>query len=67
MTGEFTTLHSHWQYLSGVFSQGEKDTGAQTAPYDNKSIVFNASDGNALYSGDKLQVSALSVLTCIKL
>ena len=67
MHGEFTTLHSHWQYLSGVFSQGDKDTGAQTAPYDNKSIVFNASDGNAIYSGDTLQAPALSVLACIKL
>lgn len=66
MTGEFSTLHYKWQYLSGVFSQGDKDTGAVKSSSDNKSIVFNASDGNALYSGDQLQPSALSVLCCIK-
>lgn len=29
-------------------------------------VVFNASNGNALYSGDQLQASALQVLACIK-
>ena len=30
-------------------------------------VVFNASNGNALYSGDQLQASALQVLACIKI
>lgn len=29
-------------------------------------VVFNASNGNALYSGDQLQASALQLLACIK-
>ena len=29
-------------------------------------ILFDANNGNTLYSGDKLQVSALQVLACVK-
>ena len=30
-------------------------------------LTFNANNANGLYSGDKLQTSALSALACIKI
>lgn len=60
-------MYSHWPYLSGVFSEGKSSSSATQGATANTAVAFNASDGNALYSGDKLQVSALSVLVCIKL
>ncbi len=67
MTGEFASLYSYWPYLSGVFSQADTNTRATTANTPNKAVLFNASNGNALYEGDKLQVPALQCLACIKL
>ena len=66
MTGEFASLYSHWTGLSGVFSESDTDSQCTTANFDNKAIAFNASDGNSLYLGDKLQVAALTTLACIK-
>lgn len=67
MTGEFASLFSHWPYLSGVFSEADTNSQATAANYANKAVLFNASNGNALYEGDKLQVPALQCLACIKL
>ena len=40
--------------------------GGYTVNAGKPTIVFTASNGNSFYSGDKLQVPALSVLACIK-
>ena len=66
MTGEFASLYSHWPYLSGVFSEGKTGTGATQTATSNTAVAFTASNGDALYSGDKLQPSALQCLVCIK-
>ena len=53
---------------SGVFTTGNKVTGGggYTVNAGKSTIVFTASNGNSLYSGDKLQASALQCLACIK-
>ena len=67
MTGEFASMYSHWPYLSGVFSEGKSSSRAVQGSTANTGVAFNASDGNAIYSGDKLQASALQALACIKI
>ena len=54
---------------AGVFSIeafSAQINNATLPSYELPKVVFNASDGNALYSGDLLQASALQVLACIK-
>ena len=53
---------------SGVFTTGDTGIGGggYTVNAGKPTIVFTASNGNSFYSGDKLQVPALSVLACIK-
>lgn len=55
--------------LTGVFSLGRS---TKNAPSGNTgstayALSFDASDGDVIYSGSKLQPSALQVLTCIKI
>ena len=54
--------------LTGVFSLGRS---TKNAPSGNtgstaNALSFDASDGDVIYSGSKLQPSALQVLVCIK-
>ena len=54
---------------AGVFSIeafSAQINNATLPSYELPKVVFNASNGNALYSGDLLQASALQVLACIK-
>lgn len=60
-------MYTHWPYLSGVFSEGKSGTRGVQGTTANTAVAFNASDGNAIYSGDKLQASALQALACIKI
>ena len=56
--------------VTGVFFSSVKPVFSYTthsAGGSGTKIVFKASDGNSMYSGEKLQVSALQVLTCIKI
>lgn len=55
--------------LTGVFSLGRS---TQNAPSGNTgstayALSFDASDDDVIYSGSKLQPSALQVLACIKI
>lgn len=53
---------------SGAFSvtKGSGSGGATDIRYKNN-VLFNSSNGNSLYNGEKLQIPALSVLCCIKI
>ena len=52
---------------TGVFSvtKGSGSGGGTDIRYKNN-VLFNSSNGNSLYSGEKLQFPALQVLICIK-
>ena len=56
---------------SGAFKVGDKSSNqalsGDTVNTSGFYMSFNASDASAIYSGTKLQHSALSVLVCIKL
>ena len=52
---------------TGAFSvtKGSGSGGGTDTRYKNN-VLFNSSNGNSLYSGEKLQLPALQVLICIK-
>lgn len=70
MTGKLKTYPGEVMEKSGVFLDSNKEdaiASQNSGPSQGHvSIIFNAADGNALYSGDQLQASALQVLACIK-
>ena len=55
------------QDTAGAFSTG---AGSDRPPYEvggsGSRLIFSASKSNALYNGEKLQLSALQALCCIK-
>ncbi len=56
--------------VTGVFLSSVNPAFSYTAHSQGASgtkVVFKASDGNSMYSGEKLQISALQVLACIKI
>lgn len=70
MTGEFNKKGLETSgNVTGVFLSSVNNaftiTG-HTSGVNGSKIVFKASDGNSIYNGDKLQVSALQALCCIK-
>ena len=78
MTGEFGLrmwgsggILSHNE--TGVFSDRQTATSdtmvvaSSDIMRGEQYIVFDASDGNSIYSGTKVQQSALCVLACIKI
>ena len=55
---------------TGVFLSSGSPTFSYTAHSPGGSgfgFVFKASDGNSIYSGEKVQTSALQTLACIKI
>ena len=70
MAGKLKTYPGETIEKSGVFLDSNKEdaiAGQSSGPSQGHvNIIFDASDGNSFYSGDKLQVSALTTLACIK-
>lgn len=69
MEGEFYDSGLSIQEATGAFSAVQKAASRQghVSDYnDRHGYSFSASKGNDLYNGDKLQVSALQALCCIK-
>ena len=55
--------------VSGIFSTGESDDNHTivSAGNNNKMFIdFDASRASSIFSADKVQVSALQVLACVK-
>lgn len=70
MTGEFNKKGLETSgNVNGVFLSSVNNAftiSGHTSGVNGSKIVFKASDGNSMYSGEKLQPSALQVLCCIK-
>lgn len=69
MEGEFYDSGLSLQEATGIFSVVSKTASRQghISDYNERhGYSLSASKGNDLYNGDKLQVSALQCLVCIK-
>ena len=71
ITGTLYDIHGGTFFgADGVFSKaadgGQLESGTLSGTWNYGSMSMSAHDGNALYSGSKLQPSALQVLPCIR-
>ena len=71
ITGTLYDIHGGIFFgADGVFSKaadgGQLESGTLSGTWNYGSMSMSAHDGNALYSGSKLQPSALQVLPCIR-
>lgn len=70
MTGKLKTYPGEAMEKSGVFLGSNKEdaiSSQNSGPSQGHvNIIFNAADGDSIYSGNKIQVPALNVLACIK-
>lgn len=70
ISGRIRLNEGYWSGASGVFngeSQDATNVGSTGSLNPLCELVFNASKGNSIYSGTKLQVSALQTLPCIRI